>query len=169
MIVSEKWLQELVNISTSPEEFVENMSLHSTEIETYNALTKATKVVIGKVLECIPHPDSNHLHVCKVDIGKEILQIVCGAPNCTEGIKVIVALVGCELPNIFIKQSVIRGVESNGMLCSLQELGINESVVEEKYKKGIYIFDEEAPIGVDPLKYLELDDEVYELDRKSVV
>lgn len=163
MIVSEKWLQELVNISTSPEEFVENMSLHSTEIETYNALTKATKVVIGKVLECIPHPDSNHLHVCKVDIGKEILQIVCGAPNCTEGIKVIVALVGCELPNIFIKQSVIRGVESNGMLCSLQELGINESVVEEKYKKGIYIFDEEAPIGVDALKYLELDDEVYEL------
>jgi phenylalanyl-tRNA synthetase beta chain len=163
MIVSYEWLKKLVKIETTPEEFVKQMSLHSTEIETYHPLTVGNKLVVGKVLDCVAHPNSDHLHVCKVDIGTEVLQIVCGAPNVATGEKVIVALVGCSLLGGDIKPSKIRGIESNGMLCSLQELGIPDKCVPEKYNKGIFLLDEDAPLGVDPLTYLGLRDEVYEL------
>ena len=87
-------------------------------------------LVIGKVVECVEHPDSDHLHVCKVNDGKTVRQIVCGASNVREGIKVIVALPGCILPGDFqIKEGKIRGVESNGMICALFELGLEEKNV----------------------------------------
>ncbi len=121
-------------------------------------------LVIGEVVECVDHPDSDHLHVCKVDIGSEVLQIVCGAHNVRKGIKVIVAKVGAVLPGDFeIKQSKIRGVESNGMICALFELGLEEKT-EENYNKGIHELDENAPIGKDPIKYLGMDDTLYDLD-----
>ena len=88
--------------------------------------------IVGEVLECTNHPDSDHLHVCKVDVGSEVLQIVCGAPNVRVGLKVIVAKVGAVLPEITIKKGVIRGVESNGMLCSLRELGIDHKFLSQK-------------------------------------
>ena len=121
-------------------------------------------LVIGYVEEVEDHPDSDHLHVCKVDIGKEKLQIVCGAPNVREGLKVIVATVGTVLPGDFeIKQSKIRGVESCGMICALFELGLEEKN-DETYAKGITELDKDAPVGEDPLSYLGLDDTLYDLD-----
>ncbi len=121
-------------------------------------------LVIGEVLKCENHPDSDHLHVCLVNVGDKNLQIVCGAPNVREGLKVIVALPGAILPRDFaIKKSKIRGVESNGMLCALYELGLEEKN-EQTYSKGIYEVDSKAKVGVDAMKYLNLDDTLYELD-----
>lgn len=121
-------------------------------------------LVIGKVLTCTPHPDSDHLHICSVDTGDNTYQIVCGAPNVREGLKVIVALPGAILPGDFeIKQSKIRGVESNGMLCALFELGLEEKT-EENYNKGIFELDDNAPVGKNPLIYLGLASTLYELD-----
>ena len=121
-------------------------------------------LVIGKVLTCNMHPDSDHLHVCNVDTGKEVLQIVCGAPNVRENLKVIVALPGAVLPGDFeIKKGKIRGVESNGMLCALYELGLEEKT-DETYKKGIFELDPDAPLGKNPIEYLNLEDTLYELD-----
>ncbi len=121
-------------------------------------------LVIGEILHVEDHPDSDHLHVCKVDIGKDTLQIVCGAPNVREGLKVIVATVGTILPGDFeIKQSKIRGVESCGMICALFELGLEEKN-DETYAKGITELDKDAPIGEDPLTYLGFDDTLYDLD-----
>ena len=121
-------------------------------------------LVIGEVVECNDHPDSDHLHVCKVDIGSEVLQIVCGAANVRKGIKVIVAKVGAILPGDFeIKKSKIRGVESCGMICALFELGLEEKT-EENYNKGIEELNSDAPVGGDPISYLGLDDTLYDLD-----
>lgn len=122
-------------------------------------------LVIGEVIECVDHPDSDHLHVCQVKINSdEVTQIVCGAPNVREGLKVIVCLPGAVLPGDFeIKRSKIRGVESNGMLAALFELGLEEKT-EENYNKGIHELDSDAIVGMDPLQYLGLDDTLYELD-----
>ena len=121
-------------------------------------------LVVGKVLECKNHPDSDHLHVCKVDVGIDIRQIVCGASNVREGLKVIVALPGAVLPGNFeIKEGKIRGEESKGMICALFELGLEEKT-EETYNKGITELDENAPVGENALDYLGLDDTLYELD-----
>ena len=121
-------------------------------------------LVIGEVLECKDHPDSDHLHVCKVNLGDEEVQIVCGAPNVRAGIKVIVAKVGAILPGDFeIKKSKIRGEESCGMICALFELGLEEKT-EENYNKGIHELDDDAPVGEDPINYLGLDDTLYDLD-----
>ena len=111
------------------------------------------------------HPDSDHLHLCKVDIGSEVLDIVCGAPNARKGIKVIVAQVGAELPGDFkIKKGMIRGQESNGMLCALYEIGIDKKFLSEADKNGIHELPEEAPIGEDPIKYMKLDDSVVDFE-----
>ena len=170
MKVSKNWLKDYLNLDNiTDEELFKEISFHVCEIESYEKLCTATGLVIGEVLECEMHPDSDHLHVCKVNVGKEVLQIVCGAPNCVKGIKVIVALVGAVLPGDFkIKDSKIRGVESHGMLCSLQELGIEEKYVTEAYKNGIYNFKEgTVKPGDDPLKALGLDDTVIDLELTS--
>ena len=121
-------------------------------------------LVIGLVKKVDKHPDSDHLNVCMVDIGDCETQIVCGASNVREGLKVIVAKPGAILPGDFqIKKSIIRGVESNGMICALFELGFEEKT-EETYAKGITELNDDAPIGTDPLKYLGLDDTLLELD-----
>lgn len=125
---------------------------------------KIDNLVIGEIVECEDHPDSDHMHVCKVNIGDETLQIVCGASNVRKGIKVIVAKEGAVLPGDFvIKKSKIRGVESRGMICALFELGLEEKT-EEAYNKGITELDSKAKVGEDPLKFLGLDDTLYELD-----
>ena len=163
-MISLEWVKDYIDI--------ENEDLKELAVKITKAGINVEKVisnhinnlVIGKVLECVPHPDSDHLNVCKVDVGNEILQIVCGAPNVRKDLKVIVSRVGAILPGDFeIKKSVIRGVESNGMMCALYELGLEEKT-EETYRKGIHELDNDAPIGVDPLKYLGLDNTLYELD-----
>ena len=121
-------------------------------------------LVIGEILEVEKHPDSDHLNICKVNIGKEETIIVCGASNVRKGLKVIVAKSGAVLPGNFeIKKSKIRGVESNGMICALFELGLEEKT-EETYNKGITELDQNAKVGKDPLEYLELTDTLYDLD-----
>lgn len=122
-------------------------------------------LVVGEVLECADHPDSDHLHVCKVNDGTTVRQIVCGASNVREGIKVIVALPGCILPGDFqIKEGKIRGVESNGMICALFELGLEEKN-DETYAAGITELPDTSKVGEDPLKVLGLDDTIYDLDN----
>ena len=121
-------------------------------------------LVIGEVVECYNHPDSDHLHVCKVNVGNDIKQIVCGASNVREGIKVIVALPGAILPGDFeIKSGKIRGELSDGMICALFELGLEEKN-DETYAKGICELPMDAPIGANPLEYLDVEDTLYELD-----
>ena len=121
-------------------------------------------LVIGEVVDCVNHPNSDHLHVCQVNVGNELVQIVCGASNVRKGLKVIVALPGAVLPgNFVIQKGKIRDVESNGMLCALFELGLEEKT-EENYNKGICELPNEAKVGMDPLKYLGLEDTLYELD-----
>ncbi len=125
-------------------------------------------LVIGEVIKCEMHPDSDHLHVCNVNIGNQIIQIVCGASNVKEGIKVIVALPGTKLPgDVVIKAGKIRGVESNGMICALFELGLEEKT-EETYNKGIEILGADAKVGEDPIEYLGADDTLYELDIHKI-
>ncbi len=125
---------------------------------------KIDHLTVGEVLEVTPHPDSDHLNVCQVNLGNEVTQIVCGASNVRKGLKVIVALPKAVLPGNFeIKKSKIRGVESNGMICALYELGLEEKT-EELYNKGITELDSEVLAGSDPFEVLGLNDTLYELD-----
>ena len=123
----------------------DQMTLLGNEYDSASKLINATNLTIGEVVECEMHPDSDHLHVCKVNIGGgKIEQIVCGAPNVRKGLKVIVALPGAKLPEIEIKRGVIRGVESNGMLCSMAELGLDKKFLSEKDIVGIHELDDKA-------------------------
>ena len=164
-MINLEWVKDYIDIS---DQDLEALAVKITEsgINIEKVITnKIDNLVIGKVVSCIDHPDSDHLHLCQVDIGKdELQQIVCGAPNVREGLKVIVALPGAVLPGDFaIKSSKIRGVESNGMICALYELGLEEKT-DETYAKGIEELNENAPVGKDPLVYLGLEDTLYELD-----
>lgn len=164
MKISLNWIKDYVDIENEDVyQMADKITNSGVNIEHINTVN-LNNLVIGKVISCIPHPNSDHLHVCVVDVGDEKLQIVCGAKNVKEGIKVIVAKCGAVLPGDFkIKPSMIRDVPSNGMLCALFELGLEEKT-EENYNKGICILDDDAPVGGDPIKYLGLDDTIYELD-----
>ena len=121
-------------------------------------------LVIGQVISCIPHPNSDHMHICKVDVGKtEPVQIVCGAPNVKAGIKVIVALDDAKLPGGVIKNTQLRGVDSNGMICALCEIGLEENT-KENYAKGIFIVKDNLKNGAPAIPALGLETTLYELD-----
>ncbi len=165
MIISRNWLEEYLDLSNYDNKKLEEIIYNKIiEIEKSEDFINASNLVIGKVLECENHPNSDHLHVCKVDIKTEVLQIVCGAPNVKKDAYVIVAKIGAILPGDFkIKPSKIRGVESFGMLCSLEELGVEEKYIEDEFKDGIYLLGDDAIIGEDPLEYLGLKDYMFEL------
>ncbi len=163
MIVSYNWLKELLKLNVPAEKLAEEMSLYSIEVESFSKLVEATNLVVGYVKEKKPHENSDHLNVCQVNFGDYDLQIVCGAPNVAEGQHVIVALPGAVLPGGTIKKSAIRGVESNGMICSLQELGLESKYVPAEYANGIYVLGDDAKPGSSALEYLCLDDYVIEL------
>ena len=169
MKLSRKFLSDYIDLSENItiNELAEEMTHVGNEYDSAEKLINATNLVIGEVLECTDHPDSDHLHLCKVDIGTEVLDIVCGAPNCRKGIKVIVALVGAKLPGGEIKAGKIRGYESNGMLCSKAELGLDNKFLEEKDHAGIHELGQDAVIGQDPIKYMGLDDEVIDFELTS--
>lgn len=160
MKISTKWLNEYVSLDgISAETLASSLTTAGIEIEGIERMAKGDNLVIGKVISCSPHPDSDHLQVCLVDVGDKKQQIVCGASNCREGIKVIVAQVGAKLSKIEIKESVIRGVESNGMLCSLQELGVQDKYLREDQIQGIEILPDDAVVGnKEVLEYLGLED-----------
>ena len=165
MLVSLNEISKYVDISgLSKEEIASRLTFSGIEVEEIKTLSNATSLVVGKVISCIPHPNSDHLHVCKVDIKDEILDIVCGAPNCKEGIKVIVAKVGAKLPGGEIKAGEIRGYKSNGMLCALNELGVDPKYLKEEQIKGIEILSDDFEVGdSDILHKLGLDDVILDL------
>ena len=148
MLLSLNFLRDYLDIDEDIDvkELAEKMTGVGNEYDSAEKLINATNLVIGKVKECEIHPDSDHLHVCQVDIGNKTLQIVCGAPNVRKGLKVIVALNGAKLPGGEIKKSVIRGVESNGMLCSIAELGLDNKFLKEEDKAGIHELPEDVEI-----------------------
>lgn len=165
MKLSMNFVKDYINVQDDVKTVAENMTKVGNEYDFAGKLIDATKLTIGEVLECADHPDSDHLHVCKVDVKTEVLNIVCGAPNVRKGLKVIVALDGATLPgNIKIKKGIIRGVESNGMLCSIAELGLEHKFLTDADKNGICELPETAIVGEDPIKCLELDDEVIDFD-----
>lgn len=164
MRVKLEWLNELVDLTgLSLEQIVNTISLYSIEVEGVDNMVHASNIVIGHVLTKAPHPDSDHLNLLTVDVKDEILNIVCGAPNVEVGQYVIVAKIGCELDGFTIKKSKIRGYESCGMVCSLQELGIEKKYVEEKYQNGIYYFEDQVNVGDNGAEALNLHDPVIEL------
>lgn len=167
MLVSYKWLGSYVDVSdVTPEELAEKITRTGIEVEGIEQKGATMKnIVVGHVLTCIDHPNSDHLHLCQVDIGEgEPVQIICGAPNVAAGQKVIVAKPGARIGgNVKIKKGKIRGEISNGMICSLQELGIEGKVVPKEYADGIYVLPEDAKVGSDALALLNMDDSVLEL------
>ena len=166
MILSTNFLKDYIDLDENIDvkKLAEDMTRVGNEYDSAEKLVPATNLVIGEIIECEPHPDSDHLHLCKVNIGSEVLNIVCGAPNARKGIKVIVAKVGAELPEITIKKGNIRGQESNGMLCALYEIGIDKKFLSEADKSGICELPENAPIGEDSIKFLKLDDNAIDFE-----
>ena len=167
MLVSYKWLNEYLDLSKiTAKELADQMSLTGIEVEAVTRpMDGMKKIVVGEVKECVPHPDSDHLSICQVDIGEEELsQIVCGAPNVKAGIKVIVALPGSRIAgNVKIKKGKMRGQVSNGMICSLQEIGYADNVIPKEYSEGIQYLPEDAVCGDQVFKYLDMDDDLIEL------
>lgn len=167
MKVSYKWLSQLVDLtSLEVKDVASLMTISGVEVENITYLAQANNLIIGEVKKCVMHPDSDHLHVCQVDVGDRTLQIVCGAPNCRAGLKVIVALVGAELPakGITIQKGEIRGVESNGMMCSLSELGVDSKFLTPSELDGIQELPQDAPVGeTNVLTYLGLDDVIFDI------
>ncbi len=148
-----------------PKDLADKVTSIGLEVEGMHALARGNNMTIGFVKECVPHPDSDHLNVCQVEVRPgEMSQIVCGAPNVAAGQKVIVANPGCDLGEGFvIKKSKIRGVESNGMICSIAELGLDARLLSPEDKDGIHVLDENAPVGEDPLAYIGLKDTILEI------
>ena len=164
MRVKLEWLNELVDLTgLSLEDIVNTVSLYSIEVENVDKMVHASNIVIGHVLTKEPHPDSDHLNLLTVDVKDEVLNIVCGAPNVEAGQYVIIAKEGCVLDGGTIKKSKIRGYESRGMVCSLQELGIEKKYIPEKFANGIYYFEDKVEVGMDAAHVLNLKDPVIEL------
>ncbi len=166
MDISLKVLNRYIKVDDQdPKELADKITSIGLEVEGMHNLANGNNMTIGYVLECVPHPDSDHLNVCKVEVKPgEIRQIVCGAPNVAANQKVIVANPGCDLGNGFIiKESKIRGVESNGMICSIAELGLDQRLLKPEDKEGIHVLDDNAPVGEDPLEYIGLKDTILEI------
>ncbi|MFJ7679046.1 phenylalanine--tRNA ligase subunit beta [Peribacillus sp. NPDC097198] len=167
MFVSYKWLQEYVDLSgINASELADKITKSGIEVEGVEKKSEGLKgIVIGHVLEREQHPNADKLNKCLVDIGAEApVQIVCGAPNVDKGQKVAVATVGAVLPGNFkIKKAKLRGEESHGMICSLQELGFESKIVSKDYATGIFVFPNDVEVGKDALEELGLSDEVLEL------
>lgn len=167
MLVSYNWLKKYVDLGNlTPEELAAKITKSGIEVEGVEYVAeKSTNVVVGYVESCEKHPDADKLNLCQVDVGEEKLQIICGAPNVAQGQKVAVAKPGAVLPGNFkIKKVKLRGIESNGMICSLKELGIEEKYIPTDIADGIFVFPEEATVGEPVDELLNLNDAVLELD-----
>lgn len=167
MKVSYQWLSEYVDLhDVTPQELAEKLTASGVEVDAVESRnTGVSGAVIGYVKERSKHPDADRLNVCIVDVGQEEdLQIVCGAANVAQGQKVVVALPGAHLPGgLKIKRSKLRGVESQGMICSAKELGLNDKLLAKDQQEGIMVLPEDAAVGTDAVTYLGMDDTVLEL------
>ncbi|WPC18869.1 phenylalanine--tRNA ligase subunit beta [Pediococcus inopinatus] len=165
MKVSYKWLKEYFDLDVEPKVLAEKIERTAVEVDQVTrAEDGLKKIIVGYTLDVKPHPDSDHLNICQVDVGEdEPIQIVCGAPNVAKGQYVIVALHGARIKdNVKIKRSKMRGEQSNGMICALQEIGFDEKVVPKAYVNGIYVFPEDSGVkpGEPVYSYLGMDDDV---------
>jgi len=163
MIITRTWLEEFIDISKiSTDEICKTLNSIGLEVDSVEKLSIAPKVVVGKVLEKVKHPDADKLNICQVDIGDQTVQIVCGAKNVDAGQFVPVAIVGCDLGNDFIiKAAKLRGVESNGMICSSTELGLaklNDGILELDDSIGKLV------LGKELREYSTLNDEIIEVE-----
>lgn len=160
MKFSEQWVREWVNPAITTEQLCDQITMLGLEVDGVDPVAgEFTGVVVGEVVECAQHPDADKLRVTKVNVGGErLLDIVCGAPNCRQGLKVACATDGAVLPGNFkIKKTKLRGQPSEGMLCSFSELGISED------HSGIIELPADAPIGTDFREYLNLNDNAIEI------
>lgn len=167
MLVSYKWLNDYLNLDhVSATELADKITLTGIEVDNIYKHSLDERVVVGEVISCEAVPGSDHLNVTKVNVGDEQpLQIVCGAPNVATGMKVIVAKTGAVLPGDFqIKQTTLMDIESHGMICSLEELGIKEDVIPKYAEEGIFSLPDELKVGTPVAPYLGLDDTIIELD-----
>lgn len=169
MKLSRNFVSDYIDLDNqlSVVDLAEAMTNVGNEYDSAEPLINCTNLITGEVIDCIPHPDSDHLHCCKVNVGNEVLDIVCGAPNVRKGLKVIVALPGAKLPEGEIKKGKIRGCESNGMLCSKAELGLDNKFLVEADKEGIHELPLDTEIGIDPLEVMNLKDEVIDFELTS--
>ena len=179
MNTSLSWVKAYVpELDVTAQEYMDAMTLSGSKVEGYEKLdADLEKIIIGQIKKIEKHPDADKLVVCQVDVGTgEEIQIVTGAPNVKEGQKVPVVLDGGRVAGghdgkktpggIKIKKGKLRGVPSNGMMCSIEELGSSRDMYPEAPESGIYIFEEDAVVGESAVKALGLEDVV---DRKSVV
>lgn len=166
MRASIKWLKDYVKIKETPEKLADMLTMAGIPVEAVEILGQnISGVVTGKVVAIEPHPDADKLSVCKIDIGTEVLTIITGATNVRQGHIVPVATVGAKLPNgMKIKPTKLRGMLSNGMLCSTEELAIDSKLVSPEARNGIYILPADTDIGVDIHTALGLDDVVLEFE-----
>ena len=167
MLISNEWLKDYVDAGVTVQDLAERITRTGIEVDDIIDYTKDIKnLVVGYVQSKEKHPDADKLNICQVDIGdEEPVQIVCGAPNVDAGQHVIVAKVGGRLPGgIKIKRAKLRGERSEGMICSLQEIGISGNVVPKAYENGIFVFPTEVEPGTDALTALYLNDQVMEFD-----
>lgn len=169
MRVPYRWIKEYCDIDASPLTFAHRITMTGTKCEGFeNPADKIRNVVVGKVVSIERHPDSDHLWICRIDIGGETVQIVTGAQNVKAGDTVPAALHGSLLPNgAHIKRGKLRGVDSNGMLCSLGELGLTTGDFPECIENGIMILDPSLKAGTPIEKALALDDDVFEFEITS--
>ena len=160
MLFNKRWVDEWVPNNLSAQELADKITMAGLEVDSVKApCGDFAHVVIAKVLTCVPHPDSDHMHLTTVDDGSgEPIQVVCGAHNCREGLKVCFAQLGAPVGDLKIKKAKLRGVESNGMLCSYKELGMAEE------SDGIIELPEDAPLGMDIHEYFHLDDSIIDVD-----
>src|SRR5690554_1954392 len=160
MKFSEKWLREWVNPAIGTQELMDQITMAGLEVDGFEPVAGAfTNVIVGEVLSVEPHPDADKLRVCQVAGGSEVVQVVCGAPNVREGLKVPFAVVGAVLPGDFrIKAAKLRGQPSNGMLCSASELGLSDD------DSGLLELPGDAPTGQDLTDYLGLNDITIDVD-----
>ena len=179
MNTSLSWIKAYVpELECTAQEYTDAMTLSGTKVEGFEKLDRdLDKIVIGQILSIEKHPDADKLIVCQVDVGTEKVQIVTGAPNVKEGDKVPVVLDGGRVAGnhdgkmteggIQIKKGKLRGVESCGMMCSIEELGSTREMYPEAPEYGIYIFPEDAKVGESAVKALGLDDVIFEYEITS--
>ena len=173
------WIKAYVpDLTCTAQEYTDAMTLSGTKVEGYEAADRdLDKIVIGQIEKIEKHPDSDHLIICQVNVGAETIQIVTGAPNVKEGDKIPVVLDGGRVAGnhdgkmteggIQIKKGKLRGVESNGMMCSIEELGSSREFYPEAPEYGIYIFPEDAVVGADAIEELGLHDVTFEYEITS--
>ncbi|MFI3201342.1 MAG: phenylalanine--tRNA ligase subunit beta, partial [Eubacteriales bacterium] len=180
MNTSLSWIKEYVpEINCTNQEYVDAMTLSGTKVETYECLDKnLDKIYVGEILSIEKHPDADKLIICQVSIGKETLQIVTGAPNVSVGDKIPVVMEGGKVAGghdggplledgIVIKCGKLRGIESQGMMCSIEELGSSRDMYPLAPEDGIYIFQKDTKVGADAVEVLGLRDTVFEYEITS--